>query len=103
MITHRWHEACGAEATNGNLEDMMTINTGRKAAAMVPLLADLAAVMTEAPALMAALATEFAPTAAQLSTQRAYWLAVNGWITDRLAGPIMEGKARAQSLGEQAW
>lgn len=71
--------------------------------ASAPLLPDLAAVVTEAPALMAALATEFAPTAAQLSTQRAYWLAINGWITDRLAGPVMEGKVRAESLGEQAW
>jgi hypothetical protein len=68
-----------------------------------PLLPTLAAVMKEAPALMDALATEFAPTAARLSTQRAYWLALNGWITDRLAGPIMEGKVRAESLGEQAW
>src|ERR1700749_724083 len=68
-----------------------------------PLLPTLAAQMTEAPALMDALATEFAPIATRLSTQRAYWLAFNGWITDRLAGPIMEGKVRAESLAEQAW
>jgi hypothetical protein len=68
-----------------------------------PLLPKLAEVMDEAPVLMDALATEFAPTAARLSTQEAYWLALNGWITDRLAGPIMEGQVGAEGLGEQAW
>jgi hypothetical protein len=68
-----------------------------------PLLPDLAKEMPEAQALMGALATEFAPIAATLSTQKAYWLALNGWITDRLSCPIMEGKVGADSVGEQAW
>jgi hypothetical protein len=68
----------------------------------VPLLPNLAKVMPEAPVLMDALATEFAPIAAQLATQQSYWVAINGWITDRLSGPIMEGKVDAKSLGEQA-
>jgi hypothetical protein len=69
----------------------------------VPLLPNLAKVMPATPALMNALATEFAPTAARLETQKAYWLAFNAWITDRLSGPIMEGKVSVADLGEQAW
>jgi hypothetical protein len=69
----------------------------------VPLLPNLAQVMPAAPALMDALATEFAPLAARLSTQQAYWLAINGWITDRLSGPIMEGEPDVERLGGQAW
>jgi hypothetical protein len=68
-----------------------------------PLLPNLAKEMPEAQALMGALATEFGPTGAQVSTQKAYWLGLNGWITDRLAGPIMEGKVSVESVGEQAW
>jgi hypothetical protein len=67
------------------------------------LLPSLAQQMPESSALMGTLATEFSPTAAQLSTRKAYWLALNGWITDRLSGPIMEGKVGVGSVGEQAW
>jgi hypothetical protein len=68
-----------------------------------PLVPALAEAIDEAPALMDALATEFAPIAAQLATQQSYWIAINGWITDRLSGPIMEGEVGVESLGEQAW
>ena len=68
-----------------------------------PLLPDLAAVMPAAPALMDHLVTEFAPTAATLSTPQAYWAGLNGWMTDRLSGPIMEGKVTADEIGAQAW
>ncbi|MDB5424100.1 MAG: hypothetical protein JWQ29_1516 [Phenylobacterium sp.] len=68
-----------------------------------PLLPSLAREMPEGAALMDALATEFAPTAAKLETQQAYWLGLNGWTTDRLSGPIMEGKVTAAEVGEQAW
>jgi hypothetical protein len=68
-----------------------------------PLLPNLAALMPQASALMDALATEFVPVAAQLQTQQAYWLGLNGWITDRLSGPIMEGRADVENLGGQAW
>jgi hypothetical protein len=67
---------------------------------MIPALAEA---FDEAPALMGVLATEFAPTAAQLATQQSYWVAINGWITDRLSGPIMNGEVDAERLGEQAW
>jgi hypothetical protein len=69
----------------------------------VPLLPNLTKVMPESTALMDALATEFAPLAARLATQQAYWVAINGWITDRLSGPIMQGEVSAESIGEQAW
>jgi hypothetical protein len=68
-----------------------------------PLMADLAAIMPAAPALMDRLVSEFVPTAATLSTQQAYWAGLNGWMTDRLSGPIMEGKVTADEVGEQAW
>jgi hypothetical protein len=68
-----------------------------------PELAPLAKAMPADSALMDALATEFSPLAARLSTQQTYWLAINGWITDRLSGPIMEGKVNLQDLGKQAW
>jgi hypothetical protein len=68
-----------------------------------PLLPNLAKVMPAAPGLMDALSTEFAPSAAQLATQKSYWLAINAWITDRLSGPIMDGQVGVESLGEQAW
>jgi hypothetical protein len=68
-----------------------------------PLLADLAAVMPAAPALMDRLVSEFAPTASTLSTPQAYWVGLNGWMTDRLSGPIMEGNVTADEVGEQAW
>jgi hypothetical protein len=71
--------------------------------ASVSLLPNLAELMHPAPALMDALASEFAPTAARLSTQKAYWLALNGWITDRLSGPMMDGKVGTENVGEHAW
>jgi hypothetical protein len=68
-----------------------------------PLLPELASVMPAGHALMDRLVTEFAPVAATLSTSQAYWLALNGWMTDRLSGPIMDGVTTADELGEQAW
>ena len=68
-----------------------------------PLLPDLAELMPEAPALMDQLVSEFAPTATTLSTPQAYWIGLNGWMTDRLSGPIMEGDVTADELGEQVW
>src|SRR6202008_1625341 len=68
-----------------------------------PLQPNLAKVMPEAPAVMDALASEFAATAARLATQKAYWIAFNGWMTDRLSGPIMENKVAAKDLAGQAW
>jgi hypothetical protein len=49
------------------------------------------------------LVTEFAPTAATLSTPQAYWFGLNGWMTDRLSGPVMEGNVTADEIGAQAW
>jgi hypothetical protein len=68
-----------------------------------PLLPELAAVMPAAPALVDQLVSEFAPTAATLSTPQVYWAGFNGWTTDRLSGPIMEGKVTADEVGAQAW
>jgi hypothetical protein len=68
-----------------------------------PLLPDLAALMPPAPALMDRLVSEFAPDAATLATPQAYWVGLNGWMTDRLSGPIMEGLVAADDVGEQAW
>ncbi|MCU1344106.1 MAG: hypothetical protein JWL70_372 [Acidimicrobiia bacterium] len=68
-----------------------------------PLMDELAAVMPAGLALMDQLVTEFAPTAATLSTPQAYWIGLNGWMTDRLSGPVMEGKITADAIGEQAW
>ncbi|MGE3834471.1 MAG: hypothetical protein AB7H43_06755 [Acidimicrobiia bacterium] len=60
-------------------------------------------VLDEAPELLGSLADEFAPTADTLSTPQAYWIALNGWITDRLSGPILEGATSADELSRQAW
>jgi hypothetical protein len=68
-----------------------------------PLLPDLAALMPTAPALMDRLVSQYAPMAATLSTPQAYWTGLNGWMTDRLSGPIMEGNVTADEIGEQAW
>jgi hypothetical protein len=68
-----------------------------------PLIPELAAVMPAAPELMDRLVSEFAPTAATLSTPQAYWVGLNGWMTDWLSGPIMEGKVTVDEVGEQAW
>jgi hypothetical protein len=75
----------------------------RLSGGLPPLLPVLAAVLPAAPDLMDRLATEFAPTAATLSTPQAYWVGLNGWMTDRLSGPIMEGKVTADEIGAQAW
>jgi hypothetical protein len=75
----------------------------RVSAPMPPLLPELAAVMPAAPALMDRLAAEFAATAATLSTPQAYWAGLNGWMTDRLSGPVMEGKVTPDEIGAQAW
>jgi hypothetical protein len=68
-----------------------------------PLVPELAALMPTAPDLMDRLVSEFGPTAATLSTTQAYWAGLNGWMTDRLSGPIMEGKVTADQIGAQAW
>ena len=70
---------------------------------MPPLLPELAAVLPAAPALMDDLVTEFVPTAATLLTPQAYWAGLNGWMTDRLSGPVMEGEVTADEIGAQAW
>jgi hypothetical protein len=75
----------------------------RLAGGAPPLLPDLADVMPADPALADALATEFASTATTLSTPQAYWAGLNGWMTDRLSGPVMEGKVSPEQLGAQAW
>lgn len=68
-----------------------------------PLLPELAALMPAAPELANQLATEFAATAETLSTPLAYWAGFNGWMTDRLSGPVMEGEVSADEIGAQAW
>ncbi|HEY2331636.1 MAG TPA: hypothetical protein VGH94_06925 [Acidimicrobiales bacterium] len=67
-----------------------------------PLGPDLAAVMPAGPDLMDELVSEYTATVS-LSTPQAYWTGLNGWMTDRLSGPIMEGKGTADEIGEQAW
>jgi hypothetical protein len=68
-----------------------------------PLLPELAELMAPAPALTDSLASEFAPTAATLSTPQAYWDALNGWMTDRLSGSVLEGTLNADDIGAAAW
>jgi hypothetical protein len=68
-----------------------------------PLLPELGELMAPAPALTDRLASEFAPTAATLSTPQAYWDAFNGWTTDRLSGSVLEGTLSADDIGEAAW
>ena len=68
-----------------------------------PLIPNLAKVMPASGPLMDSLATEFAPLAAKLESQQTYWLAINGWITDRLSGPIMDGTGGMADVGAQAW
>jgi hypothetical protein len=67
-----------------------------------PLMPELAAVMPAAPALMDRLVSEYSSTV-KLSTPQAFWTGLNGWMTDRLSGPVMEGKVTADEVGEQAW
>jgi hypothetical protein len=68
-----------------------------------PLIPELAALMPPATVLMDELASEFAPTAATLSTPQAYWDGLNGWITNRLSGSVLEGELTADNIGEAAW
>lgn len=68
-----------------------------------PLLPELAAWMPADFVLMDALVTEFAPVAETLSTAQAYWLGLNGWMTDRLSGPVMDGAISVDEIGAQAW
>ncbi|MDB6063635.1 MAG: hypothetical protein JWM78_3738 [Verrucomicrobiaceae bacterium] len=68
-----------------------------------PLLPNLAEVLPGSAVLIDALVSEFDSIAVTLPTQQAYWLALNGWITDRLSGPVMDGKASVEQLGELAW
>ena len=68
-----------------------------------PLLPELAAFMPESPALADQLANAFIPTAAKLETQQAYWAGINGWTTDHLSAPIMDGKATLADVGRYAW
>jgi hypothetical protein len=60
-------------------------------------------VMPAGGELMDHLVTEFVPTAETPATPQAYWVGLNGWVTDRLSGPIMLGEVTADVLGEQAW
>jgi len=68
-----------------------------------PLLPETAAWIPAASALMDQMVTEFAPVAAAMSTPQAYYLGLNGWITDRLSGPIMNGEVGADGIGAMTW
>ncbi|MDO8364365.1 MAG: hypothetical protein Q7V88_15850 [Actinomycetota bacterium] len=68
-----------------------------------PLSADFASWIAAAPDLADRLVNEFAPVATTLTTQQAYWIGLNGWITDRLSGPIMNGEVTVDELGAQTW
>ena len=68
-----------------------------------PLGAELAELMPAAPKLMDRLVTGFSATAGTLLTQQAYWIGLNGWMTDRLSRPIMEGDVTADEVGHYAW
>lgn len=68
-----------------------------------PLVPELAELMPPAPALTERLASEFAYTAASLSTPQAYWDALNGWMTDRLSGWVLDGTLSIDDVGEAAW
>jgi hypothetical protein len=68
-----------------------------------PLPPELVELMPPAVALMDRLASEFAPTAATLSTPQAYWDGLNGWMTDRLSGAVLEGTLTPDEVGGAAW
>jgi hypothetical protein len=84
-------------------QDMGTEVSSRPFLGDAPSSPELVGVMEAAPELLGALAGEFAPTADGLATPQAYWIAFNGWITDRLAGPILEGATTADELSRLAW
>lgn len=87
------------------MNNQIPLSSGRKQCVdgSAPLLPKLAEVMPASPQLMNALATEFAPVAASQPDPQSYWLGLNGWVTDRLSGPIMEGEVNLEDLGSQAW
>ena len=69
---------------------------------MPPLMGELAEVMAPDPALLDRLVSEYTAVVA-LSTPQAYWTGLNGWMTDRLSGPIMNGEVAVDEVGGQAW
>jgi hypothetical protein len=70
--------------------------------AEAPLGPEMAALTPAAPELMDRLASEYTATVT-LSTPQAYWTGLNGWMTDRLSGPIMDGEVTADEIGGQTW
>src|SRR6204780_2429752 len=94
----RHHRSCSVHQEAPSEATLMRLSGG-----LPPLLPELAAVLPAGPDLVDGLVTEFAPTAATLSTPQAYWVGLNGWMTDRLSGPVMEGKVMADEIGAQAW
>src|ERR1700685_2149606 len=94
----RHHRSCSVHQEAPSEATLMRLSGG-----LPPLLPELAAVLPAAPGLMDRLVTEFAPTAATLSTPQAYWVGLNGWMTARLSGPVLEGNVTADEIGAQAW
>src|SRR3984957_222847 len=94
----RQHRSCSVHGDISSEASQLRLSGGGP-----PLLAELAVVLPASSDLVDRLVTEFAPTAATLSTPQAYWVGLNGWMTDRLSGPIMEGKVTADEVGAQAW
>jgi len=68
-----------------------------------PLLPELAGLMPPAPELIDRLASDFSLTAATLSTPQAYWDGLNGWMTDRLSGSVLDGSLTSDDIGDAAW
>src|ERR1700735_727834 len=95
----RRHRRCSVHGDISSESSQLRLSGG----AAPPLLSALAAVLPESSDLVARLVTEFAPTAATLSTPQAYWVGLNGWMTDRLSMPILEGKVTPDEIGAQAW
>src|ERR1700689_2314384 len=98
----RHHRSCSVHQEAPSEATLMRLSGG-----LPPLLPELAAVLPAAPDLVDHLVAEFAPTAATLSTPQAYWVGLNGWMTDRLSGPLMEGpivegRVTADQIGAQA-
>lgn len=67
-----------------------------------PLTPELAALTPVGNDLMDRLVSEYTATVT-LSTPQAYWTGFNGWMTDRLSGPVMDGEVSADETGEQTW